>query len=76
MKNLAVAFELNRQRQIDRLRIFDNSAQFGSPRLVLGMARGVPGRIAETLPVWLETALAGSPFDVGRLRAMARRNPA
>lgn len=76
MKNLVVAFELNRQREIDRLRVFDNSAHFGSPRLVLGMARGVPVRIAATLPEWLETALAGSPFAVERLRAMARRNPA
>ncbi len=42
MKHLATAFEENRNQRIDFLRIFDNSENFGSPRLVLSMFRGVP----------------------------------
>ncbi len=42
MKNLLRALEENRHERIDLLRVFDNSENFGRPRLVLSMVRGVP----------------------------------
>jgi predicted ABC-type ATPase len=68
MKNLLTAFEENRHQRIDLLRIFDNSENFGRPRLVLSMVRGVPRNIAAEVPAWLETALAPSNFNIGNLR--------
>ena len=44
--NLLTAFEENRQQRIALLRIFDNSENFGRPRLVLSMFRGVPRSMA------------------------------
>ena len=80
MKNLVSAFEENRHRRIDRLRIFDNSESFGRPRLVLNMFRGVPRNMAAEVPAWLETAgarvesafLARSSFSISNLRAAVR----
>jgi predicted ABC-type ATPase len=68
LKNLLTAFEENRNRRIDLLRIFDNSEYFARPRLVLSMIRGVPRNIAAEVPAWLETALAPSSFNIGNLR--------
>lgn len=72
MKHLVTAFEENRNQRIDFLRIFDNSENFGSPRLVLSMFRGVPRRIAEDVPAWLETALETSNFTIANLRSAVR----
>ena len=41
MKNLLTAFEENRRQRIDILRIFDNSKNFGRPRLVLAVLPGI-----------------------------------
>ncbi len=72
MKHLLMAFEENRQKRIDRLRILDNSKNLRRPRLVLSMYRGVPGTMASEIPAWLETALDGSNFNISNLRAAMR----
>ncbi len=72
MKHLLMAFEENRQKRIDRLRILDNSKNLRRPRLVLSMYGGVPGTMASEIPAWLETALEGSSFDISNLRAAMR----
>jgi len=72
MKHLLMAFEENRQKRIDRLRILDNSKNLRRPRLVLSMYRGVPGTMASEIPAWLETALEGSNFNISNLRAAMR----
>ena len=72
MKNLLTAFEENRHQRIHLLRVFDNSENFGPPRLVLSIFRGVPRNIAAEVPAWLETALAPSGFSIASLRAVMR----
>lgn len=68
------AFEENRYQRIDFLRIYDNSANFGQPRLVLNMFRGVPRRMTVDVPAWLETALEKSDFSIANLRGAVRRS--
>ena len=72
MINLVQAFEESRLQNIDRLQIFDNSGPPGKPRLVLNMIGGIPHFIAAEIPVWLESALADSPFHIQALRALLR----
>ena len=72
MNHLVTAFEENRNQQIDFLRILDNSENFGSPRLVLSMFRGVPRRMTAEVPAWLETALEKSNFSIANLRGAVR----
>jgi predicted ABC-type ATPase len=72
MKHLLTAFEENRHQRIDLLRVFDNSESFGRPRLVLSMFGGVPRNITTEVPLWLETALARSSFDIEKLRGAMR----
>lgn len=74
MKHLVTAFEENRYQRIDFLRIYDNSANFGQPRLVLNMFRGVPRRMTVDVPAWLETALEKSDFSIANLRGAVRRS--
>ena len=72
MRHLVTAFEENRNQRIDFLRIFDNSENFGRPRLVLSMFRGVPRKMAAEVPGWLETALEKSNFSIANLRGAMR----
>lgn len=72
MKNLLTAFEENRRQSIELLRIFDNSENFGRPRLVLSMFRGVPRNMAAEVTGWLEAALAQSSFKIENLRVAMR----
>ena len=72
MKNLGGAFEENQQENIDVLRIFDNSKNFGRPRLVVSLVRGVPKQIAADLPAWLESAVVASRSSVAAWREAMR----
>jgi len=73
MKNLALACS---ERSIEFLRIYDNS-EFGKrPQLVMELRRGHPLSIADKVPAWLESALAGTRHDIGKLRAQLARSSA
>ncbi len=72
MRHLITAFEENRRQHIDLLRVFDNSENFGRPRLVLSMVGGVPRNMAPEVPAWLETTLKHSSFSIGTLRSAMR----
>ena len=69
MRNLLIAFEGNRSRWIDVLRIFDNSENLGQPRLVLSLVGAVPRTMLDDIPPWLNAALQGSDFTIEKLRA-------
>ena len=73
LKNLVLAFEENRHGRIDLLRISDNSGEFGRPRVVLNLVRGVPRSMAPEVPAWLTEALATSDFNVVALQAAMHR---
>lgn len=72
MKNLVAAFEESRAKQIDLLRVFDNSSGLSQPRLVMSMLNGIPVEVPAEIPSWLETALHGSNFSIENLRAAMR----
>jgi predicted ABC-type ATPase len=65
MKNLAAAAG---ERSIEFLRVYDNSVYGESPRLVLELRRGRPLYVTDQVPAWLESALAGTPHEIGKLR--------
>src|SRR5215472_6026698 len=56
MKNLARAFG---DPSIEFLRVYDNSKFGEKPRLVAEMKRGKPVYVADDMPKWLESAIAG-----------------
>lgn len=53
---------------IEVVRIYDNSETGGRVKQVLGFRRGRPLSIAEKTPIWLESLLRGTKFEITALR--------
>ncbi len=67
-QNLLAALDFS-QSGIEVVRIYDNSETGGEVRLLVSFRKGRATAVATEIPLWLETALSGTKFEIARLRS-------
>lgn len=72
MKNLLRALDFA-ESGIEVVRIYDNSETGGRVKQLLSFRRGRPRSIADEIPVWLESMLQDTRFEIAALRRSIAR---
>ncbi len=73
-KNLFTALDFG-ESAIEVVRVYDNSEVGGHVKQLLTFRRGRPRSIASETPLWLESLLKGSKFEVATLREAVKPRP-